>query len=204
MKPATMDLPPPVLKPSKYNSKMLPPSHYAGGMKPSTMDMPPTVLKPSKYNSKMLPPSYYAGSSTVLYNSKMLPLSYYYYYGSVGKPADFDEGFGVDPLYMELDPSYGVDPEDLEFDDEYLELEELDDAYYIDEEDLEYVELEEMDNEEIEAQSMDLYSDADIMTLESSVMMPTTMDLTPPTILKPSKYNSKMLPPSHYAGGMKP
>merc|ERR1719376_859566 len=166
--------------------------------------MPPTVLKPSKYNSKMLFASYYAGSSTVLYNSKMLPLSYYYYYGSVGKPADFDEGFGVDPLYMELDPSYGVDPEDLEFDDEYLELEELDDAYYIDEEDLdyeeldasygvdpedleldeEYVELEEMDNEEIEAQSMDLYSDADIMTLESSVMMPTTMDLTPPTILK--------------------
>merc|ERR1719489_445129 len=231
---STMDLPPTVLKPSKYNSKMLPPSYYAGGMKPATMDLPPTVLKPSKYNSKMLPPSYYAGGMkpatmdlppTVLkpskYNSKMLPPSYYSYYAGVMNPANLDEAFGVDPLNMELDTSYAVDPDDLEFDDEYLE--EMDDAYYIDEEDLdyeeleasygvdaedleldeEYVELEEMDNDEVEAQSMDLYSNADIMTLESSVMMPTTMDLTPPTILKPSKYNSKMLPPSHYAGGIK-
>merc|ERR1719489_274024 len=162
---------------------MLPPSYYAGGMKPATMDLPPTVLKPSKYNSKMLPPSHYAGGMkpatmdlppTVLkpskYDSKMLPPSYYSYYAGVMNPANFDEAFGVDPLNMELDTSYAVDPEDLEFDDEYLE---------------------EMDDDEVEAQSMDLYSNADIMTLESSVMMPTTMDLTPPTILKPSKYNSR-------------
>merc|ERR1719376_1092896 len=113
-------------------------------MKPATMDLPPPVLKPSKYNSKMLPPSYYS------------------YYAGVMNPANFDEAFGVDPLNMELDTSYAVDPEDLEFDDEYLE--EMDDTYYIDEEDLEldeeYVELEEMDNDEVEAQSMDLYSNA--------------------------------------------
>merc|ERR1739838_783863 len=100
MKPITMDLPPTVLRPSKTNSKMLPPSYYAVGMKPTTMDLPPTVLRPSKINSKMLPPSYYAGGMkpttmdlppTVLKpsktNSKMLPPAYYIQ-GSVTEDVD--------------------------------------------------------------------------------------------------------------------
>jgi len=40
MKPSAMDLPPLVLKPSKYNSKTLTPSYYASGLKPATMNLP--------------------------------------------------------------------------------------------------------------------------------------------------------------------
>merc|ERR1712070_35674 len=143
-------------KPSKYNSKMLPPSHYAGEMQPSTMDLtykktlrmrgastmdlPPTVLKPSKYNSKMLPPSHYAGGMQP--STMDLPTDELMYEAMAvdgdaeveGEPiSEYEEDENMDYVeWEELDEVY--DMEDEEELDEVYDMEdedEIDDDDYI-------------------------------------------------------------------------